>query len=129
MFRNHCVHVSTFSLGENVFAFIFDFFLKLLSFSTFIIYDSFLTETTFDLTLFECYRHESADYHHVICHHRGNCALTVLLRDVLPGQLLRRGEAVHQFLPGDGWRGWGQGGRWCGGVTEVVLLEEEVEVG
>lgn len=47
--------------------------------------------------------------------------LTFLLRHVLPGQLLRRGEAVHQFLSGDRRGGGGQGGRRCGGVTEVVL--------
>lgn len=76
--------------------------------------------------MLKCYRHESSDAKS-LCHHRVT-VLTVLLGDVLPGQLLRCGEAVDQFLPGDRRRGGGQGGRRCGGVTEVVLLEEEVDV-
>lgn len=53
------------------------------------------------------------------------CVLTVRLRQLLPGQFLRRSEAVHQFLTGHRWRGRGQGGRRRGGVTEVILLEDE----
>lgn len=52
------------------------------------------------------------------------CCLTLMLSDLLPGQLFCRGKAVYQLLPGDRRGCGGQGGRRCGWVTEVILLEE-----
>lgn len=52
------------------------------------------------------------------------CFLTVMLSDLLPGQLLCRGKAIYQLLSGDRWWCGGQGGRRCGWVTEVILVEK-----
>lgn len=56
-------------------------------------------------------------------HHAMIPCLTFVWRHIVPAQLICRGEAVQQFLPGNWWGGGWQRCWRCWGVTEVVLLE------